>query len=604
MNAKPRSGSRLLLTIAGLGLIVALAIGGFFFIQRGQSQAEQRLNYSLVLPQRGPLSATVNAAGSIQPRETRNLSFTSAGIIAEVLVKVGDTVRRETPLARLDSRELELRVRQSEASLAQTRTSYEKLLAGVGPAELAQAQAQLAQARAQLRQVQGGVTVQDLSAARAQVDQARANLSRLQDGPKTFDVQQAQAQLDQATANSQSQRDSLSAAKVRADSQLEQAANTLRNAQDEYSRVYWQNRNLEGQLAGFNRELPQDARDREALALRTVQNAEENLAQAQSALEQARKNEVSGVAVAETQVTSAQANLDRLFAGPERDQLAAARAQLAQAEASLSKLQGDQRGGSVAVAGAGVANAEANLERVSAPRRAEDLAAAQAQILGAEAALEQAQLALERATLVAPIDGTIAEVNLKSGELLSATRPAIILADLQSFYVDVTVDEIDVAQIELGQPVDLSLDALPDLAFSGEVIRINPLSTVGANVTSYSVRIEAAAASPKIRPGMSANADIVVAAKDNVLAVPRRAVRVERGLYFVDVTVDQALCLADRATWPPTPPTQPVEVSTGLSNDLLIEIISGDLVETSCIYVEGLDARLEPFSGPPPRPRN
>lgn len=600
MKTTTRRSSRFWPTVIGLLLISLLVIGSIVVVRRGQRQSQPRLNYSLVTAQRGPLSATVNAAGSIQPRQVRNLSFTTSGIVAEVLVEIGDQVAPDDPLVRLDDRELELRVRQAEAALAQARANYEKLLSGALPAEQAQAEAQLAQARAQLRQVEGGVTPQDLQSARAQVEQAQANLSRLLAGPQTEELDQARAQLAQAEANRQSQRDSLAAAKVRAESQLEQAANTLRNAQDEYSRIYWQNRELE-RLPG---QLPQEFRDREAAALRAVQNAEEGLSQARLALEQARKNEQSGLAAADAQVANTQAGLDRLLAGAQSDQLAAARAQLAQAEANLSKLQGDQRSGSLAAAQAGVASAEANLARISAPARREDLAAAQAQVMSAEAALEQARLALERATLYAPIAGTVAEINLQADELLTTARPAVVLADLSGFYVDIIIDEIDVAQIAPGQAVQLDLDALPDLGLNGTVVRINPLSTPGATVTSYAVRIETRAVSPRIRPGMSANADIIVATRENALTVPRRAVRAEQGRFFVDLPVDQSLCMVDRTDWPVEVETRPVEVRTGLSNDLRIEIVDGVIDETSCLYVAGLDARLDPLSGPPSRVRN
>jgi HlyD family secretion protein len=589
----------------GILLVIGGLVAGFFWFNRNPSSTNPRLNYALTRPQRGPISAVVNASGAIQPQQVLDLTFTSSGLISEVLVKIGDTVSAGQPLARLDTRDLELRVEQSAAQLAQAQANLDRLRAGPTEADIAAAEAQLAQAQAQLRQTMGNVTEQDLAAARAQVEQARANLERLLSGPKASEVIQAQAQVDQAIAALQSQRDSLSAAKTRAESQLFQAANTLRDRQAEYSRIYNENREREQQLARFGQSLPQSALDNEAAALRAVQNAEEQMRQAQIAYEQAKQAEITGIAQAEAQVRSAQANLDRVLAGADRDQIAAARAQLAQAEANLNKLLGDQRAGSLAAAQAAVASAQANLQRVKAPPSDADLASAEAQVANARASLAQAQLALERATLVAPINGVVAEVNLEVGELYNAARPAIVLADLSGYYVDVTVDEIDVAQIAVGQQVILTLDALPNLELQGTVARINPLSTVQSGVTAYTVRIVTNDPPASVRPGMSASADIIVAEKSEALVVPRRAIRAERGQFFVDVTADPGLCEVDIAQRPLQPVTQAIAVQLGLSNEQIIEITSGNLDENSCIYVPGIDARFNFFGGgPPPGVRN
>ncbi|MCG8348581.1 MAG: efflux RND transporter periplasmic adaptor subunit [Chloroflexales bacterium] len=607
MSAEQRTLSgnrRTILTIVGIIVLIGLLYVGFIaFFGRDQTE-DVRLDYSLVSAQRNTLSATVNASGAIQAAEVINLNFSIGGTVDTVLVDIGDSVTQDAQLAALDTRELQLRVTQAESTLAQARARYDRLVAGATSEEAASAQAQLDQAQAQLRQIKGNVTDQDIIAAQAQLDQARANLAQLESGPKTTDVQVTQAQLDQARANLQSQRDSLSTAKNRAQSQMEQAANTLRDRQDEYGRIYWQNRELEDQLASFGRELPQENKDREAAALRAVESAEESLDQARLGYEQSRQAEVSGIAAAEAQVRSAEANLDKLLAEADADQLAAARAQLAQAESNLAKLSGDQRQGSVAVAAAGVANAKANLERVTASAREYDLVEALAQVQSAEAGIEQAKLALEQAILSAPITGTVAEVNLTEGEVFNAGQAAIVLADLSSFYVDVTVDEIDVAQLQTEQPVTLTLDALPDLALAGEVAAISPLSNQQSAVTSYQVRIEIPATDTRVRAGMSANADIVVAEKPNVLIVPRRAVRAEQGKFFVDIVADQTLCQADPATWPIQPELTAIEVTTGLSNEFAIEILTGDLDENSCLHIEGVDARLDPLSGPPPGVRN
>jgi HlyD family secretion protein len=593
---------RFMLTALGLILLAVLAYGAFVvWGQEPEPGESPETAYSLVHPIRDAISATVNASGSMLPAQVVELNFEGAGRVTAVLVDVGNTVRSGTVLARLDTREARLNIEQSRASLAQTTASYELLLADAPPEEVAQAQAQLEQARAQYRQREGEVTAQDIAAARSEVEAAQEELARLQAGPKEADIQLAQASLDRARVNLQSQRDSLSAAKTQAHLQMEQAANNLRDQQASYSDIYWENRRAEDEWGSASINLAQDAKDREEARLRAVENAEHELELARTAYEQAQQAEVTGVQAAEAEVRNAQANLDQVLTSIESHEITAAQARVAQAQARLSQLLGEQRAGSLDAAAAGIEIAQTRLEELTTPPRDVDVASALAQVQQAEAALRQAELNLEQTSLRAPIEGTVAEVNLVVGERvpLSSGQPSIVLADLTRFYVYGNVDEIDVAQLAPGQPVRLTLDALPALTLEGTIDTISPLADADAAVATYEVRIETATDDRRVRAGMSVNADIVVEQKENALLVPRRAVYTEGNQRFVDVLDNQALCDTDRATWPASPGVHPLEVTTGLSNDQVIEITSEALTEETCIYVEGTEARMDIFSGPP-----
>ena len=611
---------RPVLSVIGLLLVVgACALGVMLF---RTTQRPPTHTFSLIYPRYETLIATVNATGQIEPAQVANLTFTSAGRVREVLVKVGDVVNKGDPLARLDTRELELRVAQAEAGLAQAQANYEKLLAGATPEEIAAAEAQVAQASGQLRQAQGSVTAADLRAAEAQLQQARAQLAQLEAGPQVADLRAAEAQLQQAQATLAAQRDQLSAAKTNAQLQLQQAADTLIQAQARYSTAKWNWEYVQQtgsdpvvrtvadptQPGGTRPNKLNDTQRQQyyeafVQAEAALHSAESAVQQAQVAYDEARQAEITGIQAAEAQVAAAQANLDKLRAGSTADQLAAARAQLAAAQANLDKLRGEQRRGAIQAAQAGLTQAQANLDRLRAGPQPSDLALARAQMAAAQAELDLARLALEEATLTAPFAGTVAEVNLQAGEALSPTAVPIVLADLSRFHVDVAVDEIDVPRLAVGQPVTLTLDALPGLALPGMVEAISPLATPRAAVTSYQVRIITTAIDPRVRPGMSANADIVVARKPNVLLVPRRAVRNDRGRLVVDLPQDPSICALPPERRPPNPALVQREVTTGLSNELLIEITSG-LDTQTCVYVEGIDARLRLFEGPPPRNRN
>jgi HlyD family secretion protein len=404
------------------------------------------------------------------PVHSVELKFPSTGTIAEVLVRDGATVKSGAVLARLDTRDLQLRLQDAQAALAKAKADYEQQRAGASPELIDVARAQLAHAQAHVREVRGSVIPQDIAAARAELQQALTNLDQLQHGPKDTALRAAQAVRNRANANLQTERDRLSADKNTAQLQMEQAANALRDRQTQYSQIYWENRNSGASDQGNI--------DREAAALRALHDAEAQLQQAQLAYEQAQKAEVSGIAATEAEVQNAQATVDQVTAGSGPTDVAAARSQVAVATANLARLQGDQHAGAVAAASADVDIAQANLNHLTTAPRDIDLASLQAQVQQAEIALKRSELALEQASLRAPMDGTVVAINLSPGQFLDATTPAIILADLTSWKAE-TLDliEEDAMRVHEGDPVMMTFEALPNLKLPGKVAGIKPMGT-------------------------------------------------------------------------------------------------------------------------------
>jgi HlyD family secretion protein len=285
-------------------------------------------------------------------------------------------------------------------------------------------------------------------------------LSQLKAGPKLQDVASARAGLAAAQANLETQRNILSSAKTRADSAVEQAANTLRNAQDSYSALYWKDRQIERRPG----DLPQAVKDAEAAAQRAVTNAEEGLRQAEVAAESARLAEQTGVQAAEQQAAGQQAALDKLMAGATPEQIAATESQLAQARSQLDALTNS----------------------TTAAQRAQR----EASVAQAQAALDLAQFNRTQAELKAPFAGLIAEVNIDVGDpSSSAGAAAIRLIDASALTAEVDVSDVDIAGVRVGQPASMFVQSLPQATFTGKVIYIAPAATVNGNVRSYMVRI-------------------------------------------------------------------------------------------------------------------
>ena len=374
-------------------------------------------------------------------------------------------------------------------------------------------------------QVLARLDTANLELAVAQAEQTyilqQANLEGLQTGPSESEIKAANAAVASANA-------AYAAAKQQADAQPDSlviAQSNLDKVKEHLRVAQWAYDNMLNTwfLKDYAPNSPQ------AEVLKNAQT-DYNVALADYNLKKAQIN-TSSLSAAYAQLTQAQANQAALEAGPSEAQLKAAKAQVEQARI----------------------------------------------------ALEIAKTNLEKATLKAPFAGVIAAANVKVGEAAGG-GPAFVLVDTSLFHIDVTVDEVDVARIDLGQQLTVTLDALPGEVINGKVDQIAPTATVNGGVVSYAVRLVLDATDAPLRAGMSATADIVVDRAEAVVLVPNWAIRRDRDTGQVLVSV-----LKDG---------QPLEVPVelGLRNESYSEVVEG--VEAGdTVAVSTLREQLSFFGG-------
>lgn len=266
----------------------------------------------------------------------------------------------------------------------------------------------------------------------------------------------------------------------------------------------------------------------------------------------------------------------------------------------LFTIVNDQLGVSVAQAAASLQSAEQSLISAQASRKSarsnldqatrgshkssssqiatleKQLEAAQAGELSATRSLASARLnyqyqvsnASER-TVKSPIDGTVQEVNVKNGDDLSrissgnsAVAP-VIIGDLATLKAEVSVNEVDIPDVSIGQKVSMTFPAIEGLTLSGKVEQINSLGSVDQGVVTYDVLIGFDMVDSRIRPGMSVSAAIITKVDQDVLLVPAGAVKTQDGVQTVQV-------LDAGATTPRT-----VTVETGDTNNTQTVIMDG-----------------------------
>ncbi|MFA6322506.1 MAG: efflux RND transporter periplasmic adaptor subunit [Candidatus Buchananbacteria bacterium] len=215
-----------------------------------------------------------------------------------------------------------------------------------------------------------------------------------------------------------------------------------------------------------------------------------------------------------------------------------------------------------------------SLNDLKAGTDAIDLESAKLSVKQKENSLYDAQVTLADYSLRAPFDGIIASVDAEKGDAASSGTAVATLITQQKM-AEVTLNEVDVAKVKVGQKATLTFDAVSDLSISGTVAEVDTIGTVSQNVVSYTVKIGFDTQDDQIKPGMSASASIITESKSDVLLVPNNAVKKNGTISYVEIfnpAIESSTNNQGIASL--IPPTQQT-VEVGLANDEFTEIISG-----------------------------
>ena len=168
--------------------------------------------------------------------------------------------------------------------------------------------------------------------------------------------------------------------------------------------------------------------------------------------------------------------------------------------------------------------AEVNVKSADA-----QIKSAEASLVQAKASLNNQKVNLDHTVITAPIDGIVISRNVDQGQTVAASMNAptlyILAADLTKMQVLANIDEADVGRMRPGQDVTFRVDAFPTETFNGVVEQVRLQPAVVQNVVTYSTVIAVPNAELKLKPGMTANVNIEVARKSNVLRLPAAALR-------------------------------------------------------------------------------
>ena len=210
----------------------------------------------------------------------------------------------------------------------------------------------------------------------------------------------------------------------------------------------------------------------------------------------------------------------------------------------------------------------------------------EAEIKQAEAALNQAQIDLEYTRIISSVDGVVISREVEVGQTVAASfnTPTLfnVAEDLTKMQIEASVVEADIAKIRDGQKVEFSVDSFPDEVFEGVVsqVRNNPITT--SNVVTYEVIISIDNQALKLKPGMTANVEIITAEKKDVLLAPNKALR-----FYVTDENGEIKRYQDKGIWilRKGKPTR-INVITGIADDDFTEVFSEQLKDGDEVILE------------------
>ncbi len=279
---------------------------------------------------------------------------------------------------------------------------------------------------------------------------------------------------------------------------------------------------------------------------RALENARLALQKAQANLDKLRADQASALATSRQNVASAEVAL----ANARRDLEAARTNQQATQKlyelggASAQSLQSARDTYAKAQAALEVAQVNLNTARQALTLRS----SANAQDLrNAQIALEQARLEVKNAEenlastkIYAPFDGVVAEVNAQVGSIgvgatVSNATTLLTLIDDSSVNLPVQIDESEIAKVRVGQKVEVTLDAFSGETFAGVVTAISPSARIQQNIAVFFVTVNVPNPERKLRPGMTAEGEIIAEEIPQALTIPKRAVQTVRNRAYVDV---------------------------------------------------------------------
>lgn len=490
------------IVLIGSVVIVLILVGlGIGFTTRSNNNDKALQKTEVV--KRGDFVLKINASGNLESLLSVEVKSNVEGEIETLDVEDGDFVEKGQILLQIDDKQItedmkqaEANVKAVEAQLEQAKRSLEIKVKQLD-SDLQQQQDNVAQAKSSYNVVKA-TTLQQLSQQETAIQNTKE--SREQDN---IALRQAKIALTQAEINLSDQEQTESAAKV----DLENAASELKRTQELYDKKFVSQKELEDvQASSANASSRYETAQKRVLSQQeTVQSQKENIDSRERAV-QMRK----------TTLNFEQQNLELLK-----------QTRAAQEEQALTQLK---------IAQTRFAQLKENIDNEKDISRL-SLESASANLLRVQSTLNNQQERLEWTTIIAPMSGIVINLQIEEDEIVTSGRsafsqspPLMEIVDLSQMVVKTSINEVDMEKLKVGQPAEIQLRAYPDRTYRGEVREISPSGQPRDNIIYFELLVAVLGSPQELRPGMTADVDIVVVERQNALILPIEAVKSERAM--------------------------------------------------------------------------
>jgi HlyD family secretion protein len=462
--------------VGGVVIVILSIIGVIWYINSNQAPS-----FGTVTVIKGNIVQSLSETGNVLAENKADLSFQEAGQIANINVKEGDTVSAGTVIAKLDTSSLETNFLQAQAGLQVAQAKLQDLENGTRPEQILVYQNTVSQAQSALNSAIASLSVAQSNAYVASEDAVDNQSDNLFTNPKysnpIFLVTIADSQM---TIDIQSKRVAIG-----------ELLNNWYNLQN---------------FASYN---PAQENATINSYLQKIQSYLDELA---IAVNNSIQNSISASTISAYKAY-----------------VLTARNEVAQ---NISALTNASNAMASAISSLSVAQSQLVLAQSGATQ--EQIDAQKAAVAQAQAVLDSAQVAINHASLIAPFSGIVRNKNMDIGQVVNAGVPVISMTNDSGLKVETYVSQSDIAKIGEGDNANITLDAYGNgVVFQATVTNIDSAGTqVNGNI-SYKVTLHFKNYDSRVKPGMTANINIIIAESDNTLEISSNLIITDGNQNFV-----------------------------------------------------------------------
>jgi HlyD family secretion protein len=520
-------------------LLVVLVSG--YFIYKHFATPQTTISYTTATVTRGMLISSISGTGQVSASNQLDIKAGVAGDALKVAIADGQEVKAGDLLVQLDASEAYKTVRDAENNLASAKLSLEKLKQPADELSILQAENSLAQSQEAKQSAEDNLS-KDYDNGFTAVANAFLDLPTVMAGINS--ILYTYNSFSTQQTNVDYYADSVMGYKEQAKSYREDAEESYQSARLLYD-VGFSNYKITNR---FSNKVTIEALLNESYAV--AKNVSEAIKSANNLIQFYRDKlidqNITPPTLSETHLSSLNTYTGKI------------NTHISSLLSSKTNLESDKQ--AIINADRTIAEKMISLADLKAGTDSLDLQSQELSVEQKENALLDARAKLADYSIRAPFAGVVTGLAIAKGEAVSSGTTIVSLLTKQKI-AEVTLNEVDVAQVKVGQKVTLEFDAVSGLSVTGEIVKVDALGTVSQGVVSYVVTIAFDVQDERVKSGMSTSVNIIINAKQDVLMVPIGAVKKSGEASYVESLFNNQI--------------QKITVTTGLSNDTMIEITEG-----------------------------